>query len=113
MKRIILSVLLFLIFSVSVFAFPSYMGGYPDGTFRPDNTITRAEAATVMARLIASDIPEKDTSFSDVNSHWSKNYVAYLEEKGMLDYYKDKFLPDKAITRDEFVALALRVFNLE
>lgn len=110
MKKIILTLLLALIFSLTAL---SYMGGYEDGTFRPDNTMTRAEAVTVMARLMTDSIPEKDTSFSDVKGHWSKSYVAYLEGEGLLGYYKNEFSPDKPITRAEFVALAVNIFDLE
>ena len=122
MKKILAVFFILLLVSVSALAMKaekmtydtntSYMGGYPDGTFRPDGTITRAEAATVFSRLLYKNVPSKGkTSFSDALGHWSENSVASLETLGILEIFNGKFSPDKPITRAEFVALATSVFE--
>ena len=124
MKKLLTFVFVLLALSVSVFAAKvermtldtnsSYMGGYPDATFRPDGTITRAEAVTVFSRLLYKEgVPDGKSSFSDVSGHWSESGVACLEALGALGIFDEKFLPDTPITRAEFVALATFVFNCE
>ncbi len=91
----------------------AYMNGYTDGTFLPGNTMTRAEACTTVARIVAGGdalVPaDKTTAFTDLASHWGKKYIAYVESLGYLKSYSGAFLPDQAITRAEFVEL---VYNM-
>lgn len=92
----------------------SYMKGYDGGLFKPSGNMTRAEACTIIARLAAggdANVPANLTSaFTDVASDaWYHKYVAYVESLGFLKSYSGTFLPDKAITRAEFVEL---VFNM-
>lgn len=48
-----------------------YISGYPDGSFRPDNTITRAEAVTILNRVRSCESITEGISFTDVpESHW-------------------------------------------
>ena len=60
-----------------------FMNGYEDGTFRPNNGMTRAEAATVIARLMDTEkiiSEERETSFTDITkSDWFYKYITYLE----------------------------------
>ena len=85
----------------------SYMNGYDDGTFRPGGTMTRAEACTVIARLLESeDKISGAASFTDVAStDWFAKYVGFCEAKGLLKSYSGTFLPNQAITRAEFAEL--------
>lgn len=83
----------------------AYVSGYTDGTFRPDNTITRAEAAAIIASL-QSDFDENKTyenKFSDVASDkWYSNCINFAAEKGYLSGYDDNtFIPENTITRAE------------
>ncbi len=91
----------------------SYMDGFTGGTFLPDSTMTRAQACVVAARIAAGGnalVPDNtETAFTDIASHESKKYIAYLESLGCLDSYSGKFCPDKAITRAEFVEL---IYNI-
>ncbi len=62
------------------------VNGYPDGTFGPDKTITRAEVVTVINRLIernaVNENAEKITTFSDIGDHWAKyNIIAAASER--------------------------------
>lgn len=85
-----------------------YISGYTDGTFRPDNTITRGEAATIIAKLDGIDgINEYKSAFNDVaDNAWYKNYVGFANEKGYISGYEnDTFKPENPITRAEFTAI--------
>jgi len=118
-KLLLLFVLAAMLFSLTVAAKTiapktldtntAYIGGYEDNTFRPNNTMTRAEAVTIIARLLVGEenIPDEKSAFEDVNSHWAKKYIACLENEKMLTRYSVKFYPDRPITRAEFVELAV------
>jgi len=77
------------------------IGGYPDGTFKPDGSITRAEFATILAKAFGLS-GKGDKVFSDVDAHWAKDYIYACAASGIVGGYPDgSFLPDKAITRQE------------
>lgn len=72
--------------------------GYEDGSFRPDNTVTRAE----FVKMIGKGSEKREIEFDDVDkSHWGYEYIIYsgLEGTG------NNFEPDRAITRGETVEL--------
>lgn len=96
-----------------------YIEGYPDGSFGPERGMTRAEAATIFARLLAEKNGDNistvaRTKFDDIPAHaWYSGYVKYLNNHGVA-YGKTKttFAPDEAITRAEYTALAVRFFEV-
>lgn len=95
----------------------AYLFGYDDDTFRPDNNLTRAEAAAVFARQIAARKGEEPTAasnFTDVDaSQWYAPYVGYLEKYGVVAGYEDnRFCPERTISRAEFVAMTVRFYAL-
>lgn len=92
-----------------------YISGYDDDTFRPDNTITRAEAATIIAKLGGIDeSKEYENTFNDVaEDAWHKNYVNFAKKKGYIGGYDDNtFAPDKVITRGEFAVILGRYLGI-
>ncbi|MDR2713022.1 MAG: S-layer homology domain-containing protein, partial [Clostridiales bacterium] len=95
----------------------SYINGYPDGSVKPDNNITRAEVAIIFWRLLKS--PEKNypvtAAFSDIKGDESyAQAVKYLAQMGIIQGYEDgSFRPSRGITRAEFVAIACRFDDLE
>lgn len=85
--------------------------GYPDGSFRPENTITRAELATIASKFDKLS-PFEDNSFSDIEGHWANQYINSAAEKGWVTGYSDgTFKPDQAITRAEFMTLVNKVLE--
>ena len=85
----------------------AYMNGYSDGTFKPNKTMSRAEACTVVARLLEEEAKISGTaSFTDVAADkWYAKYIGFCEAKGLLKSYSGTFAPDQSITRAEFAEL--------
>lgn len=88
-----------------------YMNGYEDGTFRPDATITRAEACQLIASLLTEKIKNEDRLFTDVDvSAWYADAVRQMTGFGLVNGYADgTFLPEASITRAEFVTILSRI----
>jgi len=83
--------------------------GYPDGTFRPESTITRAEFSAILCRALNLS-PQGSSSFSDTQGHWAEGYIQALSEKGYINGYPDgSFKPDDQIKRAEIAAIIMRV----
>lgn len=94
--------------------------GYPDGTFQPEGTITRAEAAAVIFRMLAgkqsaAENYQGGTVFSDVPAdHWASGYVNFATEMGIINGYPDgTFLPDQKISYGEYVTMLARALGLD
>lgn len=95
--------------SGQTYARVSYIKGYPDGTFKPSNNVTRAEAAQMFATLLnggTSFGTSSTTKFADANNKWYSPAVNYIAGKGLLSGYSDgTFKPDADITRAEFAQM--------
>jgi len=90
------------------------INGYPDGTFRPDAAITRAELATVAAHFatMMHMSPAVHVNFSDIEEHWAQLDILYAAKIGWLNGYPDgSFMPLRNITRGEFISLVNRVLH--
>lgn len=88
------------------------MGGFPDGTFRPEAALTRAEAAkiAVLAKGL-SPVSGGAQSFNDVPvGHWAYSCIEKAAGAGLIKGYPGgTFKPDELITRPEAAALLLRL----
>lgn len=79
------------------------VSGYPDGTFRPQNKVTRAEAAKMfaVAKHMVLEENQKNT-FTDMEAHWAYEPVAAVAAEGVLNGYEDgTFRPDREISYNE------------
>lgn len=89
------------------------INGYEDGTFRPDNNITRAEFAKMLA--VAFDIynPHADSSFSDIpEDAWYNSYVGSIQNEGLAQGSGgNMFNPDDTITREEMFTFCARTYE--
>ena len=87
----------------------SYIKGYPDGTFKPQANVTRAEAAQMFATLLnggANFGTSSATRFSDASDDWFSKAVNYVVAKGLISGYPDgTFKPNESITRAEFAQM--------
>ncbi|ULO05220.1 S-layer homology domain-containing protein [Paenibacillus sp. 19GGS1-52] len=81
--------------------------GYSDGSFKPDTSVTRAEAATMLVKALGI-LPTSGTSgFKDVKQGaWYAEAVTAAVQAGLLKGYTDgSFKPDQTITQQEMVAI--------
>ena len=96
---------------ISTLAAVGIITGYPDGTFRPGNTITRAELATIASKFDELS-PFEANNFSDIAGHWANQYINSASQKGWVSGYEDgTFKPEQAITRAEFMTLVNNVLG--
>lgn len=92
----------------------AYLLGYEDGTVHPNGSISRAEVATVLFRLLKDDVRmqnlTKDNAYSDVpDTAWYAAAVSTLSKMGVISGYPDgTFRPNAPITRAEFAAMIAR-----
>lgn len=81
-----------------------YISGYPDGTFRPNQAVTRAEFATMIARLLTqNNIPAQENQFKDVPElKFSTDAINYVTKLGLMKPYEDgTFRPTNPVTLKE------------
>lgn len=97
--------------AVSTMAKLGIVNGGSDGCFRPNDPITRAEIAAMIARCDGNSYGSAYTNFSDVKGHWAASYIARAYELGWINGYGSTYEPDKYITRAETVAILNRVLN--
>ena len=99
--------------AISTLANDGLLMGYPDGYFRPNQSITRAEFATIVIRVMGySHVEKPGSSFNDISGHWAQNHIHTAHYLGWVQGYGDgTFRPDQAITRAEVAALVNRSLN--
>jgi len=87
----------------------AYMVGYTDGSVRPMNNMTRAEAAMVFYHLLKDPTCDNPVSFKDVEEgKWYTVAIETLAGRGFISGYPDgSFRPDRPITRAEFTAISM------
>ncbi len=89
----------------------AYIEGFPDGSFHPDENLTRAQATELILKATThkDDVAGRfETAYSDVSkSDWYYDSIAYFDYLDIFpDAWENKFLPNESITRGEFVYLA-------
>lgn len=88
--------------------------GYPDGTFKPENKITRAEYATIVYKMLKNQgsLGSSKKSFSDISGHWASAEIQTLAGNGFIQGYPDgTFKPESQITRAESATLLAIIDN--
>ena len=97
--------------AVSTLSSMGIITGYPDGTFRPNAAITRAEFAAIAARF-DNDGDKTAAKFSDIANHWAKDEISIAYNNGWITGYPDgTFDPQRDITRAETITLVNRILN--
>ncbi len=93
-----------------------FFKGYPSGIFKPDDTISRAEMATVFVRLLKLEAAPLSGSsvFSDIAGHWAEQNILRAAEYGILNGYPDgSFQPDGKMKRAEIAAIITKYWQLK
>jgi hypothetical protein len=88
------------------------VGGYPDGSFKPDKSITRAEFVTVLVK--AFNLSSKGGKvFADTANHWAKESIAAAASNGIVSGYDgNTFGPNDLISREQMAAMIVRAAKL-
>lgn len=97
------------------------VGGYEDGTFRPDGSLTRAEFVKIVNGVFR--YKETDTTvpmFDDVTSHWAEGQIIIAQQAGYIGGVgsiegvgSHCFAPDATITREQVAVILSRILKLE
>ena len=88
------------------------VSGYPDGTFRPNANITRAEFATILVKALNLQ-PRAGKVFNDTVNHWAKDVISTAHAHGIINGYDDNtFGPDDYITREQMAVMIARAAGL-
>jgi N-acetylmuramoyl-L-alanine amidase len=84
-----------------------------DGNFKPNSTVTRAEAAAMIGRALQLDGDQRATEFNDVGpNHFASGYIQEAAKLGIITGYRDgSFQPDKPVVRGEMALLISRAFE--
>lgn len=91
------------------------VSGYPDGTFKPNLSVTRAEFAVMLAGALQLEGTEATLSFTDIEQFgtWAEQAVARAVHAGIVEGYEDgSFRPNAQITRAEMAVMIVRGLNL-
>lgn len=87
---------------INAVAEANIISGYADGSFKPNNNVTRAEFVTMLDRsglLKKSNKTTNTTKFSDIENHWAKSSIEYVSSLGLIaGKGNNQFCPDSSIT---------------
>lgn len=94
--------------------------GYPDGSFKPAKTLTRAEAAKIICNMIltpttAAALSADTAPFSDVpTTHWAAGYIAYCAQQEIINGYGNgAFGPSDTLTGYQFMKMLLTALGYD
>ena len=89
------------------------ISGYPDGSFKPDNNITRAEFATILVKAL--NLEEKTgKDFKDTKNHWARKYISTAQAHGIISGYDENtFGAEDLITREQMAVMIAKAKKLE
>jgi hypothetical protein len=99
--------------AVEYLASQGIVNGYPDGTYRPDNPVTRAELAVLaISAYDLEDIPGSVSNFIDTKGHWAERYIRISNAQGLVSGYKDNtFKPNNSITYYELMTILVNALG--
>ncbi|GAB6457522.1 hypothetical protein bcgnr5371_08920 [Bacillus cereus] len=91
------------------------ISGMPDGTFSPSKVLSRAEAATIMAKILKLEVSEGEKpTFTDSQDHWATPYIAAVEKAGVIKGEGNgKFNPNGQMTRAAMATMLVQAYQLE
>ena len=89
--------------------------GYPDGLFKPERNVSRAEVAAAVTRALGLGWSNTKPSYPDVPAtHWSSGNIQIMKDEGiMIGDVSGTFRPDEFITRAEAATLLLRMLKVQ
>ncbi|WP_303967777.1 S-layer homology domain-containing protein [Sporosarcina ureae] len=91
------------------------IGGYPDGTFKPGELITRGQAAAIIVKMVNLDVTNvKDPGYTDVSTgNGYYQAIAAMSAKGIIKGYEDgRYGPNDPVTRGQMASIIVKAFDL-
>ncbi|MNB84833.1 S-layer protein precursor [compost metagenome] len=89
------------------------VNGTGNGSFNPNQQITRAEMAAILARVLDMSAPANAAGFSDLSNHWAADSIEQLSRAGIVSGMGNgKFVPNDTATRDQSVTIIMRMLNI-
>lgn len=103
--------------AVQVLSEMGIIQGDTSGNFNPNNTVTRAQTAAFLCRLLGIEDTAKEkraTSFSDVpESYWASGYIAAIADMGIISGYGNgEFKPNNSVTYAQIIKMLVCLFGL-
>lgn len=100
--------------AVKTLSTQNVINGFNDGSFRPESSVTRGQAAAIINRVL-KHTPSSKTSFKDVSaSHTFAKDIAAMKELGIINGYSNgNYGPNDTMTRAEMAVIVKRAFELE
>lgn len=88
------------------------IGGYPDGSFKPEGTLTRAEFAAILVKSFKLPTASTGSSFYDVPaSHWASPLIEAVQNAGLMAGYPgNQFKPNNPVSRAEVMAIMAKAY---
>lgn len=88
------------------------ISGYPDSTFKPDQSISRAEFATVLVKAFKLEA-KNGKIFADTAEHWAQDAIATVEALGIASGYSEQYFgADDPITREQMAVMISKAAKL-
>lgn len=90
--------------------------GYPDGTFKPDNELNRAELMKILVLGAGYDPSTEDYNncFPDVTDEWFAKYICFAKDQGWVQGYPDgNFAPGVNVNKVEAIKMLLEIFKVD
>ena len=82
---------------------------YKDGTFKPNQAITRAEFVALLVKTAKIETSEGDRVFDDIIGHWAQEHIIAATEEGIIQGHDEKtFGPDESLTREQMAVIIAR-----
>lgn len=89
-----------------------YIRGYPDGTFRPEKPVTRAEVSALLYSAFPVQPKAPAPVFRDLKGHWAERVISELAAAGVVEGYADgTFRPDQAMKRADLAVALWRLLQ--
>ena len=90
------------------------VNGYPDGTYKPEKAVTRAEMTKLLveAQGYGELAMGAKASFTDAQGHWAEAYIGFAASMDIVNGYPDgTFKPDAVMTMDEALTMVVRALG--
>ncbi|WP_127536786.1 glycoside hydrolase family 3 N-terminal domain-containing protein [Paenibacillus illinoisensis] len=88
--------------------------GFPDGSFRPDAPLSRAETAAFLTRAYSLSEGKQTANWSDTENHWAAAPILVMSSNGLVGGYSDgTYRPNQTVTRAEYAVFMSRLIQFE